>query len=96
MATIKFQSEKQALRLTQLHGDVLYRSRAVEDVAVPLVRARDEARQVLHDALTELGVPDGAKVILQDDGVAWAAEGEEWDAESKTFVATSVEVGAQE
>ena len=86
MPTIKFQSEKQHERFMHLNADVLYRTRVVEEVANPLVQARDQARARLHAALSELGVPDEVQVIVQKDGMAYGAEGEIWDREKQAFV----------
>jgi hypothetical protein len=86
MPTVKFQSEKQHERFMHLNADVLYRTRVVEEVANPLVQARDQARTRLHSALSELGVPEGVQVIVQKDGLAYGAEGEVWDREKQAFV----------
>jgi hypothetical protein len=86
MSVIPFHTPAQHERLLKMQSDWSYRIRVADEVATPLVKARDQARDALRDSLEELGVPKGANVVIAEDGVHFAAEGQEWDAEKKAFV----------
>lgn len=87
MPRILFQSDVQKARFDQLQGDVIYARRVVQDVAEPLIKARDRAVIALKTAAAEVGLPDAVQqFVVKEDGVYYAGPGQVWDAEAQDFV----------
>jgi len=84
---ILFQTDAQKARFDKLQLDLIYARRVAKDIADPLLKARDQARENLRGAVAEIGLPDGARqFVVRDHGVYFASPGQEWDTEKQEFV----------